>query len=347
MYTISYIFLISVIILVLLNPYKKKEHFIQRTLEFSDMAMDPINVRVTFPFSKDFFKVLGQYIPLIQRGPDQKIDLTADNLSNITMDYLDKKTTKYRFITTLFPKYLNIITSTENPIITYDDMLKDNTINTIYIFDYFNYKTIQKMLEILFETKKFKYIHITNDPKKLKTKAYYCMMTSEPSPTVSELSKFNKYFIIEFPEKHPVYSRLKQKFPSIQIEKYDIQYQNASNIKKIIYSIRDNLCLWSFDYVPEKKIYTLIKTIFENIESIRNGFTEKNIKRVMEYLRPEHMISISVIPIHPGVERYYRELQVYTYNDDPICQNTITTIKCQPKVLFENRYKLLNLYGTN
>lgn len=347
MYTISYIFLISVIILVLLNPYKKKEHFIQRTLEFSDMAMDPINVKVTFPFTKEFYSVLGQYVPLMQKRSNQKIELVADNLSNIIKDYLDTKKTKYRFITSLFPKYLNIITLTENRIITYNDMLEDNTINTIYIFDYFNYNITKKILEILFGTSKFKYIHITNFPKKLQTKAYYCIMTSQPSPTVSDLSKFNNYFIIEFPEKHPIYNRLKLTFPSIQIDKYDIQHQNASNIKKIIYSLRDYLCLWSFDYVPEKKIYTLIKTIFENIESIREGFKDKDIKLVMEYLRPENMISISVIPIHPGVERYYRELEVYTYNDDPICLDTITTIKCQPKVLFENRFKLLNLYGTN
>ena len=38
---------------------------------------------------------------------------------------------------------------------------------------------------------------------------------------------------------------------------------------------------------------------------------------------------------------------VTLYNDDPICINTITTIQCQPRTLFQNRYKLLNLYGTN
>ena len=49
--------------------YNKKEHFIQRTIEFTDIALNPINVGYstfdTQSISKNFFEILGGFIPLI------------------------------------------------------------------------------------------------------------------------------------------------------------------------------------------------------------------------------------------------------------------------------------------
>ena len=88
--------------------------------------------------------------------------------------------------------------------------------------------------------------------------------------------------------------------------------------------------------------------MFEGLDYFKTFVSDKNVKYIFESIRPEKMIVISVIPLHPAVEQYYRELFIYTDNQDPICiNNTVSAIKCQPETIFNNRFKLLNLYGTN
>ena len=346
MLTISYIFLLSIIILCLIYGYPKKEDFISRTLEFSDMTMDPINVQITTPFSRDFLEVLGQYIPLIRYNKKAPVEIILDYTCNIVFNYLKTKQTEFRYVSAIYPVYLTIFISNYNNIITFDNMLANQTIKNIYIFDVANPKIIEKMIRSLVNSDRFNYIYINKFPEIIRQDAYYCMLSSEYNNDLETLAKNNKFFIIELPEKHPNYINFRLNFPSLTISKYDISLQSGINIKKIIFAVRDILCLWSFSNVSEYKIYTLIKTLFKNIENIRASFTNKNTTLIMEYFRPEHMITIPVVPIHIGVKKYYHELKVYTYNNDPICINTITSIKCSPDILFENRYKLLNLYGT-
>jgi hypothetical protein len=346
MLTISYIFLLSIIILCLLYGYTKKEGFISRTLEFSDMTMDPINVEITTPFSDNFFNILGKYIPIIRYNKKDPAEIFLDYTCNIIYNFLKKKKTDYRYVTTIYPVYLTILISSSNNIITFDNMLANQTIKNIYIFDNANPRIIEKMIRSLVNSDRFNYIYINKFPNIIRQDAYYCILSSEYNNDLDTLAKNNKFFIIELPEKHHNYINFNLNFPSLTISKYDISLQSGINNKKIIFTVKDILCLWSFTHVSEYKIYTLIKTLFQNIENIRNDFTNKNTKYIMEYFRPENMIIIIAVPTHNGVKKYYHELKVYTYNNDPICINTITSIKCSPHILFENRFKLLNLYGS-
>jgi hypothetical protein len=346
MLTISYIFLLSIIILCLIYGSSKREDFISRTLEFSDMTMDPINVEITTPLSDDFFQVLGLYIPLVRYNKKAPVEIILDYTCHIVYNFLQTKHTDYRYVSAIYPVFLTILISNYNNIITFDNMLANQTIKKIYIFDFTNPKIIEKILRSLINSDRFNYIYINRFPEIIEQDAYYCMLSSEYNSDLDTLAKNNKFFIIELPENHPNYINFRLNFPSLTISKYDISLQSGINIKKIIFAVRDILVLWSFSNVSEYKIYTLIKTLFKNIENIRADFTNKNTKFIMEYFRPEHMIIIAVAPIHIGVKKYYHELKVYTYNNDPICINTITSIKCSPDILFENRYKLLNLYGT-
>jgi hypothetical protein len=273
-------------------------------------------------------------------------ELIADISCNIIDNFLKTKKTHYRYVTALFPKYLTILAHIDNNIVTFDQMLMNQNILNIYIIDHINFETIKKILIVLLNTNRFNYIYIKDAPDKIEQNAYYCLLSSEYSVEINKLSKNNKFFIVELPETHDNYLQLNVEYPNLSISKYDISFQGGFNIKKVTFSVRDFFCLWSFDYVSDYKIYTLIKTIFENLENIRTGFTSEMDKYIIQYLRPENMIKITVIPIHSGVNQYYRELQIYTYNNNQICINTISTIKCQPNTLFENRYKLLNLYGT-
>jgi len=346
MFTISYIFLVFIIIICLFYRYDEKEHFISKTIELTDIILNPIVFQPTTPFSVDLVKVLARHIPITLKTNSNRLELIADNSCNLIDNFMKTNRTRYRYVTALFPKYLTIITHIDNNIITFDQMLNNQTIDNIYILDYINPKIIKKMLMVLLNTTRFNYIYINKFPQIIEKNAFYCVLTSEYNDELTILSELNKYFIIELPETHRNYLQFRVEFPNTLISKYDISFQNGFNKNRIIFSFRDFFCLWSFDYVSEYKIYTLTKTIFENIENIRTGFTTEMNKYIMQYLRPENMIKITIIPNHRGVDKYYRELEIHTYNSNQICVNTISTINCQPNTLFENRFKLLNLYGT-
>ena len=50
---------------------------------------------------------------------------------------------------------------------------------------------------------------------------------------------------------------------------------------------------------------------------------------------------MALVPYHTQVYNYFRELQLITYNDDPICKNVIGSIPCNVATLHDNRMKLI------
>ena len=351
MKSIFYIIVIMIIVLLIYINYNTNEHFIQRTIEFSDLALDPINVDTstfdTQSVSIRFFEILGTFIPLIH-NTKRKPEIFSDKKSNIVYQFLNKNETTYQFIAQLYPEYLTILTSYSNSILTFNNMLNNNSINDMYILEKKNHKIVQNILEILFKNKKYNYIFIYRFPKILNKNAYYTFFSTEYSSDITDLAPYNNYVIIEFPEKHPNYLELKFRFPSLTITKYDVSLQMAHNLRKITYAITDYQCLWTYDYVSEMKIYTFTKTLFSNIETIRTSFKNENLKFLFQNLRPEKMIIITIVPIHRGTVKYLHELKIFTYKEHPLCiYNTVTTTSCNPDLLYENRFKLLNLYKTN
>jgi hypothetical protein len=226
-------------------------------------------------------------------------------------------------------------------------MLNNNTIKDVYILEYTQHKIVQNMLEILFKEKKYNYIFIYKYPKILNRNAYYALFSNEYNINITALAPYNNYVIIEFPKIHPIYQELKFKFQSLTISKYDVSLQLVHNLRKITYAITDYQCVWTYDYVSEMKIYTFTKTLFSNIENVRTSFKNANLKFLFQNLRPEKMISISVIPTHHGTVKYLHELKIFTYKEHPLCiNNTVTATNCNPELLYDNRFKLLNLYKT-
>ena len=350
MKSIFYIIVIVIIILLIYSNYNNNEHFIQRTIEFSDLALNPINVSYnsfdSLSISIRFFKILGRFLPMIH-NTSNKPEIFTDKTSNILYQYLNENKTNYRLIAQLYPKYLTILTSYTNSILTYNNMLNNNTIKYIYIIENNQHKIVQNMLEILFKKKKYNYIFVYKFPKILNKNAYYALFSNEYNSDITDLAPYNNYVIIEFPEKHPNYLELKFRFQSLTISKYDVSLQMAHNLRKITYAVTDYESLWTYDYVSEMKIYTFTKTLFSNIETVRSSFTNENLKFLFQNLRPEKMITISVIPTHRGTVSYLHELKIFTYKEHPLCiYNTVTTTSCNPELLYDNRFKLLNLYKT-
>jgi len=327
----------------------QKEYFFQKTVELTDLAIDPIRFKINENSDKqtNFFNALNLVIPLNKNN--KNFEIFIDNAYNILPEYLNGNS-QLRLIVPLYQEYLTIICDFANNILTYQDMLADCSKRDFFIVsDNNNQQNLTNMLniiKILFPQKKYSFYYLSKFPTKINQKAFYCSFCTEHSDNLITLSKKNNFFIIEFPENHPNYRNLSINYQNIYISKYDISFHGSNNIKRVIKSFRNSVNLWTYNKVPRFKIYALIKTLFENLDFIKKNIKNSTIKYVFE-ITAEKMIILTIVPLHSAVEQYYRELYIFTNNEDPLCiNNTVSALPCNPSVIFDNRYRLLNLYGT-
>jgi hypothetical protein len=349
MYTFFYIILFFIIVFIAKKHFATSEHFLQNTIELSELAVDPVRFysNTTDINHLYFFKIFKLLIPL--KHNDNNFEIFIDNSLPVFQQFLNTPNSNIRMVAPLYDEYLTIICDFSNNIITYENMLSDcNQQRDFYIISNKpNYFQTVKLIKILFPSNRFTFYNLENYPTKIHKFALYCKFCTENNSELQTLSKRNQYFIMEFPKNHPNYQNLNINFQNVILSKYDISMQIGSNIRRVIYSFRSSVNLYTFSSVSNIKIYTVIKALFEGLDYFKLYVSVKNVKSLFESIRPEKMIVISVIPLHPAVEQYYRELFIFTNNQDPICiNNAVSALKCNSNTIFNNRFKLLNLFGT-
>ncbi len=350
MYTFFYIILFFIIVFVAKKLFTTSEHFLQNTIELSELTIDPLRFYLN---TKDlnqlyFFNIFKLLMPL--KNNNKNFEIFINNSLPVFQQFLNTPNSNIRMVAPLYEEYLTIICDFSNNIITYEHMLSDcNQDRDFYIIDNNqSYFQMVELIRILFPSNRFTFYKIDDYPKKINKFALYCNFCTENNSDLQNLSIRNQYFIMEFPKNHPNYRNLNINFQNVILSKYDISMQIGSNIRRVIYSFRSSVNLYTFSSVSNIKVYTAIKALFEGLDYFKIYVSDKNVKYLFESIRPEKMIVISVIPLHPAVEQYYRELFVFTNNQDPLCiNNTVSALKCQSDTIFNNRFKLLNLYGTN
>ncbi len=349
MYTFFYIILFFIIVFIVKKHFTTSEHFLQNTIELSELTVDPVRFRLNTNDINQlyFFNIFKLLIPL--KHNKKNFEIFIDNSIPVFQHYLNTPNSDIRMVAPLYDEYLTILCDFSNNIITYEHMLSDcEQQRDFYIIcntpSYF--QTVQ-LIKILFPSNRFTFYNLEKFPIKLNKFALYCKFCTENNADLQTLSKRNQYFIMEFPKNHPNYQNLNINFQNVILSKYDISMQIGSNIRRVIYSFMNSVSLYTFSSVSNIKIYTVIKALFEGLDYFKIYVDNKNVKYLFESIRPEKMIIISVIPLHPAVEQYYRELFIFTNNQDPICiNNAVSALECQSNTLFKNRFKLLNLFGT-
>jgi hypothetical protein len=352
MYTFFYIILFFIIIVIIAKKQfatTSSEHFLQNTIELSELTVDPVQFYLNTNDINQlyFFNIFKLLIPL--KHNDKTFEIFIDNSILVFQDFLNTPNSNLRMVAPLYDEYLTIICDFSNHIITYENMLSDckQQRDFFIISNRASYFQTVQFIKILFPSNRFTFYNLEKFPKKLNKFALYCKFCTENNADLQTLSKRNQYFIMEFPKNHPNYQNLNINFQNVILSKYDISMQIGSNIRRVIYSFMSSVNLYTFSSVSNIKIYNVIKALFEGLDYFRIYVNNKNVKYLFESIRPEKMIVISVIPLHPAVEHYYRELFVFTNNQDPICiNNAVSALKCQPDTIFNNRFRLLNLFGT-
>lgn len=356
----SYILLIILIIIIVsmaliykyYTPIVREPFLINRVMLTND-TMNPLVIGIlkTCSIQSDFVKVISNYIPLywyqmnhsleyLQPERWNKTDLVIMFRHIAANLYLMGKLPNLRLITNLYTIYLSICVENDSPLNRYDDIITNKNILKFYIID----ESIEQLLRILFPSKKIKFIVIRVDDLRKKMDPYgiYILWTTEFSQHLIEFAKYNKYRMIVIPPNHPVLQKIKKVYPTIQITKYDISKQHASNAERVIYGLNTKMAIYSVRDSPnDVRINTFIRTCFNFLEKIRTEVESTEAKHIFEELRVENFIEMALVPYHTQVYNYFRELQLITYNDNPICKNVIGSIPCNVKVLHDNRMKLM------
>lgn len=339
--------------------YNVCEHFLMNRIMLSNDVIHPLIIGIleTYSIQRELVKVLSKYIPLYWYQMKHSLDYLQPKLLDKTDMvvmfrptavnlYLTGKLPNLRFITNLYTIYLSICVETDSPLNKYDDIL--NTINNqnnknilkFYIID----ESTEHLLRILFPFKglKFIVIRINDLHKKMDPNGIYILWTTEYSQPLIQLAKYNKYRIITITPKHPILQGITKEYPAIRITKYDISMQHTSNVERVIYGLNTKMAIYSVRDSPnDVRINTFIRTYFNFIEKMRTEVESTEAKHTFEELRVENLIEMALVPYHTQVYNYFRELQLITYNDNPICKNVIGSIPCNVNTLHDNRMKLM------
>jgi hypothetical protein len=367
----SYILFIILIIIIIMIAllykyyYTVRETFLINRIMLSNDTIHPLVIGIleTYSIQRELVKVLSNYIPLYWYTMKHSLDYLQPKLLHKTDMvimfrpiaanlYITGKLPNLRFITNLYTTYLSICVENDSPLNGYDDIIntirnktnKTNKTNknilTFYIIDESN----KHLLRILFQSVEIKFTLIGPDDlnKKMDSMGIYILWTTEYSQPLTSLVKYNKYRIIPLTPTHPILQNIIKEYPTMRIAKYDISLQHASNVERVIYTLQTKMAIYSVRDSPnDKRIHTFIRTYFNYIEKIRTEVKSTEAKHTFEELRVENLIEIALVPYHTQVYNYFRELQLITYNDDPICKNVIGSIPCNVNTLHDNRMKLM------
>jgi TRAP-type uncharacterized transport system substrate-binding protein len=259
-------------------------------------------------------------------------------------------TTKYKenpesikYISCIYSIYLNILTIPESGLHTYNDLLRLKYIKIFIIED-----NLKNVLTLLLKNIKIEFIKIKNEfninlQKMIGKNDIFVFWTPENSPEINKLAYYNKYRIITFDQITDI-QLLNLEYPTLQLKKYTILNQKSTNIDKVIYTIKNNVCLYSRFNNNNNRIYKFIETLFKFLFEIRIGVKDSLSKATLEELRPEKLIEIPIVSYHNEVIKYFKKLNIFTNEKNNICINTMTSRDCNKNVLEDNKMRLI-LYG--
>lgn len=348
-----YIVLLIFTILLFYFNYviQDKETFLSNTIEITNLTIKPIKIGCRNIIENHLLNSMKKYIPIDVVNYETYNDIYNDK--TLDMGFLPRSlaTTIYRdnpiqinYVCSIYSVYLNLLVIPDSKLYTYDDILKLKNIK-IFIIE----ENLKNVLSILFKGIRIEFIIIKNKfninlRDMIGSKGILAFWTPENSNEINELANNNnKFLIIKLNEKTDI-QLLSLNYPTLQIKKYDIRNQKSFNIEKVIYTIKNTICLYTRNNFSNNRIYKFIETLFTFLFEIRIGVKDPLSKLTLEELRPEKLIEIPIVPYHNEVTVYFKKLNIFTNEENNICLNTMTTRNCNPDLLENNKMRLI-LYG--
>lgn len=132
-----------------------------------------------------------------------------------------------------------------------------------------------------------------------KIDAFFCV-AGAPTTAVVELATSNKINLLEIDDEHA--AKLSEKYPFYT--KFDVPAGSYKGVDSAVQTVAVVATYIVSDSLSEDLVYNMTKALFENAEEITVGHPKG------AELDPSYSISSISIPIHPGAEKYYKEVGV-------------------------------------
>ena len=127
-------------------------------------------------------------------------------------------------------------------------------------------------------------------------------------------------------------------FPYSTDAKIDTSEYSIS-IMSTVKTLQSSVYLIANKDFPFGECYRLIKTIFNNFIYMKEKGDDIYKLQLMEF-NPSYLYSTTdIIPIHPGVRKFFEDINIITYNSSPECIFKVGVEKCNVTKL--NPYRLL------
>ena len=249
--------------------------------------------------------------------------------------YLDDKVNNIELLHDIYYEYVCVISNKNSGIVQFNQIYIEKPV--IYIIKS-QISLITPLIKLLLPEHTIEIINSFIELKVKDKKYVIFYICAELSKILDDFSKENKFLILDLPKENYIYKYIYLEYPEIKLDKMNIGEIKSINVNKIITTFQLSKCMI---INKNTNINNFIESIFQRFEYIRL-FNSSNYYRIpMQSFSPEIILKINIIPLHNVLNNYLRILGVITPNDNPICKNTISTIKCNSSLLEENSFRLM------
>lgn len=133
-----------------------------------------------------------------------------------------------------------------------------------------------------------------------KIDAFFCV-AGAPTTAIVELATTNQINLLEIDDEHA--AKLMEKYPFYT--KYDVPAGTYKGVEANTQTVAVVATYIVADSLEEDLVYKMTKALFENAAEIRAGHPKG------AELDPAYSVSSISIPVHPGAEKYYKEVGVW------------------------------------
>jgi len=288
-------------------------------------------------------KCIKSFYPIQIRKENKIVEYVNSNINTMGIChkstsnrlYLDNKANNIRFLHDIYFEYICIIAPKETGISQYTQIYIENPVILVVksqidllapiiklLFPSQTVKIIPSILQFNADTKKYIILYIS----------------AELSQILDTFSMENKFLILDFPQTNDAYKYIYLTYPELKLDKMNIGEIKSINTNKTVHSFQLSK---SLIINKNTNITNFIESVFQRFEYIRL-FNSSNYYRIpMQSFSPELILKLNIIPLHNEVSDYLKKLGVITNNDNNICKNTISTIKCNPMELEMNSFRLM------
>lgn len=132
-----------------------------------------------------------------------------------------------------------------------------------------------------------------------KIDAFFCV-AGAPTTAIVELATSNQINLLEIDDEHV--AKLIEKYPFYT--KFSVPGGYYKGVDTDVQTVAVVATYIVSDSLSEDLVYNMTKALFENADEIANAHPKG------AELNPEYSVSSISIPIHPGAEKYYKEIGV-------------------------------------